>query len=86
VVFPLPIHPLPLANDRHLANRTIGMVAQLFIGYARDVPPKCDRKGPFCFSSSFYRARNLIERFFNRSSNVGLPYPLRQGRRHLSLH
>ena len=30
------------------------------------LPPKRNRKGPICFSPSLYRARNLVERFFNR--------------------
>jgi transposase len=30
------------------------------------IPPKRNRKGPICFSLYLYRARNLIERFFNK--------------------
>src|SRR4051795_6976748 len=33
---------------------------------ARSIPPKRNRKDPICFSPYPYRARNLIERFFNR--------------------
>ena len=29
-------------------------------------PPKRNRKDPICFSPYLYRARNLIERFFNK--------------------
>jgi hypothetical protein len=36
-----------------------------------NIPPKRNRKDPICFSPDRYRARNLIERFFNNSSNVG---------------
>jgi transposase len=31
-----------------------------------NIPPKRSRKDPICFSPYLYRARNLIERFFNR--------------------
>jgi transposase len=31
-----------------------------------NIPPKRNRKDPICFSPHLYRARNLIERFFNR--------------------
>jgi transposase len=31
-----------------------------------NIPPKRNRKGPICFSPYLYRARNLIERFFNK--------------------
>jgi transposase len=30
------------------------------------IPPKRNRKDPICFSPYLYRARNLIERFFNK--------------------
>lgn len=31
-----------------------------------NIPPKRNRKDPNCFSPYLYRARNLIERFFNK--------------------
>jgi len=31
-----------------------------------NIPPKRNRKDPICFSPHLYRARNRIERFFNR--------------------
>jgi len=31
-----------------------------------NIPPKANRKDPICFSKHLYRARNLIERFFNK--------------------
>ena len=31
-----------------------------------NIPPKSNRKGPICFSPYLYRARNLVERFFNK--------------------
>jgi transposase len=29
-------------------------------------PPRCNRTEPICFSPYLYRARNLVERFFNK--------------------
>ena len=31
-----------------------------------NIPPKRNRKEPTCFSPYLYRARNLVERFFNK--------------------
>ena len=31
-----------------------------------NIPPRCNRNEPICFSPHLYRARNLVERFFNR--------------------
>ena len=31
-----------------------------------NIPPKRNRKDPICFSPYLYRARSLIERFFNK--------------------
>ena len=31
-----------------------------------NIPPKCNRKDPICFSPFLYRERNLIERFFSK--------------------
>ena len=31
-----------------------------------NIPPKSNRNGPICFSPYLYRARNRVERFFNR--------------------
>src|SRR5712675_402548 len=31
-----------------------------------NIPPKRNRQDPICFSPHLYRARNLIERFFNK--------------------
>jgi transposase len=35
-------------------------------GVWANIPPKCNRKSPICFSPYLYRARNSIERFFNK--------------------
>ncbi|MFV0535301.1 MAG: transposase, partial [Cumulibacter sp.] len=32
-----------------------------------NIPPKSNRKDPICFSPFLYKARNLIERFFNKA-------------------
>jgi transposase len=31
-----------------------------------NIPPRSNRNEPICFSPYLYRARNLVERFFNR--------------------
>src|SRR3954447_16958833 len=31
-----------------------------------NIPPRCNRNDPVCFSPYLYRARNLVERFFNK--------------------
>ena len=31
-----------------------------------NIPPKCNRKDPICFSPYLYRTRNVVERFFNK--------------------
>jgi transposase len=35
-------------------------------GALANIPPRCNRTEPICFSPYLYRARNLVERFFNR--------------------
>jgi transposase len=35
-------------------------------GAEANIPPKRNRKDPICFSPYLHRARNLVERFFNR--------------------
>jgi transposase len=35
------------------------------LGWA-NIPPKSNRSDPICFSPYLYRARNQVERFFNR--------------------
>jgi transposase len=36
------------------------------IGVWANIPPRSNRKEPICFSPYLYRARNLVERFFNK--------------------
>jgi transposase len=35
-------------------------------GVLANIPPRCNRSEPICFSPYLYRARNLVERFFNK--------------------
>jgi transposase len=35
-------------------------------GALADIRPQCNRNEPACFSPHLYRARNLVERFFNK--------------------
>src|SRR5215213_6305521 len=35
-------------------------------GVWANIPPRCNRNDPICFSPYLYRARNLVERCFNR--------------------
>jgi transposase len=35
-------------------------------GVWANIPPRCNRNDPVCFSPHLYRARNLVERFFNK--------------------
>ena len=35
-----------------------------------NIPPKSNRNDPICFSPHLYRARNLVERFFNKIKTV----------------
>jgi transposase len=67
-----------LADRRYDADWIRGLARQQ--GAWANIPPKRNRKDPICFSPYLYRARNLIERFFNkisstRSSNVGVSQP-----------
>jgi transposase len=53
-----------LADRGFDADWIRGLVTQR--GAWANIPPKCNRKEPICFSPYLYRARNLIERFFNK--------------------
>jgi transposase len=35
-------------------------------GVWANIPPRCNRNHRICFSPHLYRARNLVERFFNK--------------------
>ena len=53
-----------LADRGYDADWIRGLATQH--GAWANIPPKCNRKEPICFSPHLYRARNLIERFFNK--------------------
>ncbi len=55
---------LLLADRGYDANWIRRFVAQR--GAWANIPPKRNRKEPICFSPYLYRARNLVERFFNK--------------------
>jgi transposase len=49
-----------------------------------NIPPKSNRRDPICFSPYLYRARNQVERFFNRIKTMSSGgNALRQARRQL---
>ena len=54
-----------LLADRGYDADWIRELARQQGGWA-NIPPKRNRKDPICFSPYLYRARNLIERFFNK--------------------
>jgi transposase len=54
-----------LLADRGYDADWIGELARQQGAWA-NIPPKRNRKDPICFSPYLYRARNLIERFFNK--------------------
>jgi transposase len=57
------------AHDNRLAGKLLSRLkpgTMLLADRGYDVPPKCNRNDPICFSPFLYRARNLIERFFNK--------------------
>jgi transposase len=35
-------------------------------GAFANIPPRCNRSEPICFNPYLYRARNLVDRFFNK--------------------
>ena len=55
---------MPLADKAYDAD-AVRAFARSECGWA-NIPPRRTRKGPICFSPFLYRARNRIERFFNR--------------------
>jgi transposase len=51
-----------------------------------NIPPRSNRKEELTFSPYLYRARNLVERFFNRSSTVAVLQPATTSSRPTTLH
>jgi transposase len=53
-----------LADRGYDADRIRALAAER--GVWANIPPTCNRNEPICFSPYLYRARNLVERFFNK--------------------
>jgi transposase len=53
-----------LADRGYDADWIRGLAARK--GALANIPPRCNRTEPICFSPYLYRARNLVERFFNK--------------------
>jgi len=78
LVHPLPAaHGFPLTLLSGLKSRAMLLADRGFDadwiralvsqhGAWANIPPKRNRTEPICFSRHLYRARNLIERFFNK--------------------
>ncbi len=49
-----------------LADRRLDQSRCHHEGRLANIPPRCNRKEPICFSPHLYRARKLVERFFNK--------------------
>jgi transposase len=60
----LPEDVMLIADKGYDANALRQAVAER--GAWANIPPKANRKDPICFSKYLYKARNLIERFFNK--------------------
>lgn len=60
----LPRHAMLLTDKGYDANALRDAVAER--GAWANIQPKANRKDPICFSKHLYKARNLVERFFNR--------------------
>jgi transposase len=60
----LPNGAMLLADKGYDANALRAAICEQN-GWA-NIPPKTNRKDPICFSPYLYKARNLIERFFNK--------------------
>ena len=60
----LPENAMVLADKAYDANAIREMINSQ--GVWTNIPPKSNRKDPICFSPYLYKARNLVERFFNK--------------------
>ena len=60
----LPEDAMVLADKAYDANAIREMIDGQ--GAWANIPPKSNRKDPICFSPHLYKARNLVERFFNK--------------------
>ena len=60
----LPANAMVLADKAYDANWIRDLISGQ--GAWANIPPKSNRKDPICFSPRLYKARNLVERFFNK--------------------
>ena len=60
----LPENAMVLADKAYDTNAIREMINGQ--GAWANIPPKSNRKDPICFSPYLYKARNLVERFFNK--------------------
>ena len=60
----LPENAMVLADKAYDANAIREMINGQ--GAWANIPPESNRKDPICFSPYLYKARNLVERFFNK--------------------
>ena len=58
------LHAMLLADRGYDADWIRELASQK--GAWANIPPKRNRKEPICFSPYLYRARDLVERFFNK--------------------
>jgi hypothetical protein len=52
--------------DSPVGSGDCGSLSAAKRGAGANIPARCNRSEPICFSPYLYRARNLVERFFNR--------------------
>ena len=57
--------PYTTCYNRFVRWRRAGVWGRIMDALA-NIPPRCNRSEPICFSPYLYRARNLVERFFNK--------------------
>jgi transposase len=55
---------LLLADRGYHVDRIRALAAER--GASANIPPRCNRTEPICFSPYLYCTRNLVERFFNK--------------------
>ena len=60
----LPENAMVLADKAYDADAIRGLINGQ--GAWANIPPKSNSKDPICFSPHLYKARNLVERFFNK--------------------
>ncbi len=69
----LPKNTMVLADKAYDANAIREMINGQ--GAWANIPPKSNRKDPICFSPYLYKARNLVERFFNKIKPATTSWP-----------